>query len=258
MSERLLRHVAPRLRRERPASPSPRSARHKLRAALTVLGIVVGVTTVIAMVSLIAGFNNNVIGDLQAFGATLVSSRSTSRVRPRRRPRPRDAPPEAADLRGRHRVEGALPLDAVGVAGALLVSGQQRRLGSDGQLRRRRGESRHHRRGGLRLSRRELQADWRGQVHQRDRRATLGGSDRHRLRHRRRDLPVRRPDRQVGAVRRPALRSRGRDGRAGRDDVRVHGCARATCRSPPSTRLSPGSRRTATASTSRPYPRIPC
>jgi putative ABC transport system permease protein len=47
-------------------------AAHKLRSALTVLGIVIGVTTVIAMVSIIEGFNNNVIANFQAFGATLV------------------------------------------------------------------------------------------------------------------------------------------------------------------------------------------
>ena len=45
---------------------------HKLRAGLTILGIVVGVTTVIAMVAIVTGFNNNVIGNLQAFGATRV------------------------------------------------------------------------------------------------------------------------------------------------------------------------------------------
>jgi len=45
---------------------------HKLRSALTVLGIVIGVTTVIAMVSIIEGFNNNIIQNFQAFGATLV------------------------------------------------------------------------------------------------------------------------------------------------------------------------------------------
>jgi putative ABC transport system permease protein len=45
---------------------------HKLRASLTVLGIVVGVTTVIAMVAIVAGFNNNVIGTLQAFGASRI------------------------------------------------------------------------------------------------------------------------------------------------------------------------------------------
>jgi putative ABC transport system permease protein len=47
-------------------------AAHKLRSALTILGIVIGVTTVIAMVSIIEGFNNNVIKSFQAFGATLV------------------------------------------------------------------------------------------------------------------------------------------------------------------------------------------
>jgi putative ABC transport system permease protein len=45
---------------------------HKLRAALTTLGIVVGVTTVIAMVAIISGFNNNVIATLQAFGSSRV------------------------------------------------------------------------------------------------------------------------------------------------------------------------------------------
>jgi putative ABC transport system permease protein len=45
---------------------------HKLRAFLTVLGIVVGVATVIAMVSIINGFNNNMVRNFQSFGATLV------------------------------------------------------------------------------------------------------------------------------------------------------------------------------------------
>ncbi len=45
---------------------------HKLRSGLTILGIVIGVTTVIAMVSIIEGFNNNVVENFKAFGATLV------------------------------------------------------------------------------------------------------------------------------------------------------------------------------------------
>ncbi len=45
---------------------------HKLRAALTVLGIVVGVATVIAMVSIVTGFNNNMVRSFQSYGATLV------------------------------------------------------------------------------------------------------------------------------------------------------------------------------------------
>ena len=45
---------------------------NKLRSTLTVLGIVIGVTTVIAMVSLIVGFNNSVTSSFEAFGATLV------------------------------------------------------------------------------------------------------------------------------------------------------------------------------------------
>jgi putative ABC transport system permease protein len=45
---------------------------HKLRSGLTILGIVIGVTTVISMVSIIEGFNNSVISSFQSFGATLV------------------------------------------------------------------------------------------------------------------------------------------------------------------------------------------
>ena len=45
---------------------------HKLRSGLTILGIVVGVTTVIAMVAIVTGFNNNVIGNLQTFGANRI------------------------------------------------------------------------------------------------------------------------------------------------------------------------------------------
>ena len=48
---------------------------HKLRSTLTVLGIVVGVTTVMAMVAIVTGFNNNVIGNLQAFGANRIEIR---------------------------------------------------------------------------------------------------------------------------------------------------------------------------------------
>jgi putative ABC transport system permease protein len=46
---------------------------HKLRASLTVLGIVVGVATVIAMVSIVTGFNNNMVRSFQSFGATVVT-----------------------------------------------------------------------------------------------------------------------------------------------------------------------------------------
>ncbi|MBV9495210.1 MAG: ABC transporter permease [Acidobacteria bacterium] len=45
---------------------------HKLRAVLTISGIVIGVATVIAMVSLIVGFNNSVMDSYKSFGATLV------------------------------------------------------------------------------------------------------------------------------------------------------------------------------------------
>src|SRR5438105_537011 len=60
---------------------------HKLRAFLTVLGIVVGVATVIAMVSIVTGFNNNMIRNFQSFGATLVQfQKFESRFGPGHRP----------------------------------------------------------------------------------------------------------------------------------------------------------------------------
>ncbi|MDQ2971074.1 MAG: ABC transporter permease, partial [Acidobacteriota bacterium] len=45
---------------------------HRLRSGLTVLGIVVGVATVIAMVAIITGFNRTVVSTFQAFGATRI------------------------------------------------------------------------------------------------------------------------------------------------------------------------------------------
>ena len=62
---------------------------HKLRAGLTVLGIVVGVATVIAMVSIVNGFNNNMIRQFQDYGATLVQFQKFSmRFGPATGPRP--------------------------------------------------------------------------------------------------------------------------------------------------------------------------
>ena len=44
----------------------------KLRSFLTLLGIVAGVATVIAMVSFVAGFNEAITGAFSSFGTTLV------------------------------------------------------------------------------------------------------------------------------------------------------------------------------------------
>ena len=71
---------------------------HKLRSGLTILGIVVGVTTVIAMVAIVIGFNNNVIGNFQAFGANRIeflkyksgSARRDHRRRRSQAPQPHD------------------------------------------------------------------------------------------------------------------------------------------------------------------------
>jgi putative ABC transport system permease protein len=52
----------------------------KLRSALTCLGIVIGVATVIVMVSLVQGFNQEFIASFQRFGATLVEFRRVDRA----------------------------------------------------------------------------------------------------------------------------------------------------------------------------------
>jgi len=45
---------------------------HKLRSFLTILGIIVGVATVVSMVSVIEGFNEIVVSGFSSFGSTLV------------------------------------------------------------------------------------------------------------------------------------------------------------------------------------------
>jgi putative ABC transport system permease protein len=59
-------------RRENMASAFRAIREHKLRSFLTCLGIVLGVATVIVMVSLIQGFNDQFIASFRKFGATLV------------------------------------------------------------------------------------------------------------------------------------------------------------------------------------------
>jgi putative ABC transport system permease protein len=79
---------------------------HKLRAGLTVLGIVVGVSTVIAMVSIVTGFRNNMIRNFQSFGATLVQfQKYEMRFGPH-------GPPEAERRRKDLTLEDALALKA--------------------------------------------------------------------------------------------------------------------------------------------------
>jgi putative ABC transport system permease protein len=46
--------------------------RNKLRSFLTLLGIVIGVATVIGMSSIISGLNNNVIGQIEELGSNLI------------------------------------------------------------------------------------------------------------------------------------------------------------------------------------------
>jgi putative ABC transport system permease protein len=84
---------------------------HKLRASLTVLGIVVGVATVISMVSIVTGFNNNMVRNFQSFGATLVM---IQKWEPRFGP---GGPPEGESRRKELTLEDAVAIrDAVSEA----------------------------------------------------------------------------------------------------------------------------------------------
>ena len=109
----------PRLRRERAVRDAWPCARTSCAPALTVLGIVVGVATVIAMVSIVTGFNNNMVRNFQSFGATLVQFQKFSmRFGPGHRGRHR-AQPQGPDARGRPRAEGPDPRDPRRVPGAV-------------------------------------------------------------------------------------------------------------------------------------------
>jgi len=59
-------------RRENVASAFRAIRERKLRSSLTCLGIIIGVATVIVMVSLVQGFNDQFISAFRQFGATLV------------------------------------------------------------------------------------------------------------------------------------------------------------------------------------------
>ncbi len=70
MNEKAVRIVAGLIENLRFAGKS--LAAHRLRTALTLIGIVIGVATVIGMVSLIEGFNRNVTESFESFGATII------------------------------------------------------------------------------------------------------------------------------------------------------------------------------------------
>jgi putative ABC transport system permease protein len=53
---------------------------HKLRSFLTILGIVIGVMTVIGMVSIIQGLNKSFLGELQAAGSDLIVIRKNEGI----------------------------------------------------------------------------------------------------------------------------------------------------------------------------------
>src|SRR6267378_1560363 len=90
--------------------------KNKLRSALTVLGIVIGITTVITVTSIINGLNENVLGGIRGLGlhahfSTAIRFRNGRRA-PRRLSREkRDSAGESTLYRGNLRLENcARPL----------------------------------------------------------------------------------------------------------------------------------------------------
>src|SRR2546429_4491195 len=76
---------------------------NKLRSALTVLGVVIGIATVMAMASIVAGFRGQIVNTLEVVGPTTVRILrffSSTPLNPHPLPRevrirPPPAPPEA-------------------------------------------------------------------------------------------------------------------------------------------------------------------
>ena len=91
MSER---RSSTRLRRDRwrrtSGSPSIALRAHKLRAVLTIVGIVIGVWTVIAMVALVTGFNRNAEEAFSSFGDDARPVPEVRAALRRRPPRPEE------------------------------------------------------------------------------------------------------------------------------------------------------------------------
>jgi putative ABC transport system permease protein len=87
---------------------------NKLRSGLTVLGIVIGVTTVIAISSIISGLNNNVSSLVSSFGTNLfwvwrMPLVQTSRPSPEVLNRPKLTPEEASQIA---KLPGVVAVDA--------------------------------------------------------------------------------------------------------------------------------------------------
>jgi hypothetical protein len=205
------------------ASPaSLRLAQAALR--LTMLGIVIGVTTVIAMVSIIEGFNNNIVKNFQAFGATLVQFQKFD---------PRFGPGDRDDSQRQRknltyedatRAQGAVPVDAGRLAGALHVSGRR----SVADLMYNGKEATPDLLAGVNEDYPIANNHFVGEgrfINEADVRRSATGRG-HRLQHHGLAVPARRSDRQDRHDRRPQVSGGRRDGEAGRDDVRVHGLAR--------------------------------
>src|ERR1700728_4751546 len=83
---------------------------HKFRSFLTVLGVLIGTTTVIAVTSIIAGLDKQLVDVAQQFGTrTLWVYKMQLGAPPASQSAARRAPPKAAQLRGRHGYQGAGP-----------------------------------------------------------------------------------------------------------------------------------------------------
>ena len=75
---------------------------HKLRSFLTILGIVIGVMTVIGMVSIIQGLNKSFLSELQSAGSDIISVQKYEAVQMGAKGSEEGTDPQGPDLRRRH------------------------------------------------------------------------------------------------------------------------------------------------------------
>src|SRR3974377_1760551 len=98
---------------------------HKIRSFLTVLGVLIGTTTVIAVTSIIAGLDKQLVDVAEQFGTRTLGGYKLHLGRPPA-PAAGGKPTQAPQLRRRHGHQGAVRLHRNGFGGDLSRNGRLR------------------------------------------------------------------------------------------------------------------------------------